>query len=585
MSYVQLIEDGDARAFRAGDNGSAYSFRSESDGELLSAYRKAVAEALVDGALASLSEVERDMARLMADEVGIRKDATGSIYVYWQLPLDLATALTDLVTGVEGALAPEALHLTIHYLGNPAEDGSGPWDLDHVAAVCKIFSKRSWFLDGTVSGIGRFVGADDKDVLIALVDIEGLLDWRDCLEDELCWSGAVPYNSALYDPDHGYVPHITLAYVAKDASVSVKLPAPLPFKIDSLSMSAGDVSADFQFPLYENDMEEDRASFIPYYASVSGRNMDHIREPSKATVEDAFAGLSTKSTESPTEALSYAVTKSSDERRYTLGPLYAPDRKDAHGEWTDADTLQSAVWDYVRESSATGRRLNLQHGDFGDITVGEWVEVMAWPYEHEITLKQSDGTEVTQTMPAGTVYLGVVWDEAAWPEVKKGNLSGYSLGGMAVKVVDPDADLEVMGWKHAAADGAKDSKPMEPHEFEDGGNGLCKLCDKTKSAGNHTKAAAKAEPAAVEDPPVTRKQLEQLEEIARAEESRHRAEVADLRMRLEGDKGLMERMIDTVKASFGRPEGDTHIHLPEQNVTINEDGLRIDDLLATPPDG
>jgi len=28
------------------------------------------------------------------------------------------------------------------------------------------------------------------------------------------------------------------------------------------------------------------------------------------------------------------------ELRYTLGPLYAPDRKDAHGDFTEAETLQ-----------------------------------------------------------------------------------------------------------------------------------------------------------------------------------------------------------------------------------------------------
>ncbi len=34
------------------------------------------------------------------------------------------------------------------------------------------------------------------------------------------------------------------------------------------------------------------------------------------------------------------------------------------------------------------------------------------------------GEERKLTMPAGTVYMGVVWDEDAWPDVKKGKFTG-----------------------------------------------------------------------------------------------------------------------------------------------------------------
>jgi hypothetical protein len=61
------------------------------------------------------------------------------------------------------------------------------------------------------------------------------------------------------------------------------------------------------------------------------------------------------------EALGYLITKASGpEERFTFGPLYAPDRLDAHGEWVDASTLQKAVWEYVKASAAEGRRINLQ---------------------------------------------------------------------------------------------------------------------------------------------------------------------------------------------------------------------------------
>jgi hypothetical protein len=168
--------------------------------------------------------------------------------------------------------------------------------------------------------------------------------------------------------------------------------------------------------------------------------------------------------------LSYFITKSSDEERYTLGPLYAPDRKDAHGEWTDPTTLQKAVWDYVRQSADEGRRLNLQHETTGEETVAEWVEVMAWPYEH--TIKVADpgtGAEVELTMPAGTVYMGAIWDAEVWPLVKSGKLAGYSLGGYAMRVDEGSADMPDMGYKLAAAAApAKKAGAEIVWDYEDG---------------------------------------------------------------------------------------------------------------------
>ena len=68
----------------------------------------------------------------------------------------------------------------------------------------------------------------------------------------------------------------------------------------------------------------------------------------------------------------YEVSKADSEKRYTLGAMYIPDRGDAHGEWTDSNELQRAVWDYVKSND---RRIRLQHNR--DVVAGEWVEVMA----------------------------------------------------------------------------------------------------------------------------------------------------------------------------------------------------------------
>ena len=144
------------------------------------------------------------------------------------------------------------------------------------------------------------------------------------------------------------------------------------------------------------------------------------------------------------------MTKAVEEKRFTYGPLYAPDRIDAHGEYIESDVLQSAVWDYVRQSAGEGRRLKLQHGlhpGTEALTIGEWVEITAWPYETEVTITVPGTSEVKKVkLPADTIYMGVVWDEEVWPLVKSGKIAGLSMGGKAVRVTGvPGAPTEKMG--------------------------------------------------------------------------------------------------------------------------------------------
>jgi hypothetical protein len=51
------------------------------------------------------------------------------------------------------------------------------------------------------------------------------------------------------------------------------------------------------------------------------------------------------------------------------------------------------------------------------------------------------------TMSAGTVHMGVIWDEDAWPLVKAGKINGYSLGGRAVRAAAGDPAMQHMGDK------------------------------------------------------------------------------------------------------------------------------------------
>ena len=124
------------------------------------------------------------------------------------------------------------------------------------------------------------------------------------------------------------------------------------------------------------------------------------------------------------------VSKAENERRFTLGPMYIPNRKDAHTEWTDPEELQKAVWEYVKKGD---RRIRLQHDK--KVVAGEWLEIMAWPYEVEAPMIMKDGSEKPMKFPANTVFLGVKWEPWAWKMVKDGDLRGYSIGGKAERLL------------------------------------------------------------------------------------------------------------------------------------------------------
>lgn len=119
-----------------------------------------------------------------------------------------------------------------------------------------------------------------------------------------------------------------------------------------------------------------------------------------------------------------------DEKRFTLGPWYIPDTRDAHDEWTDSEELQNALWEYVKKGD---RRIRLQHNK--SVVAGEWLETMTWPYPVTVPVTKANGDSEDVTYPTGTVFMGVQWEPWAWELVKKGKLSGYSIGGKAERML------------------------------------------------------------------------------------------------------------------------------------------------------
>jgi len=158
----------------------------------------------------------------------------------------------------------------------------------------------------------------------------------------------------------------------------------------------------------------------------------------------------------------FDLQKADGVKRYTLGAMYIPDMEDAHGEWTDSDELQRAVWDYVRTND---RRIRLQHNR--DLVAGEWVELMSFPYSLTVPITTPDGKEEQHTYPANTVFLGVIWEPWAWEMVQQGKIRGYSIGGKAERLfVDIEVDKSDPGVNQVHIDTIMNPKKPKEKIYE-----------------------------------------------------------------------------------------------------------------------
>ena len=199
----------------------------------------------------------------------------------------------------------------------------------------------------------------------------------------------------------------------------------------------------YRFERGETEMVEDRwdsrkaswvanpdADVVRYLVEGQGEFQEISEEVARKIFPEVFTEETTKSLGK------FDLQKAEGEKRYTLGAMYIPDMEDAHGEWTDSEELQRAVWDYVRSND---RRIRLQHNR--DVVAGEWVEVMAFPYSLTVPIKTPKGEEMEHTYPPNTVFLGVIWEPWAWSMVTEGKIRGYSIGGKAERLF-VDIDLE-----------------------------------------------------------------------------------------------------------------------------------------------
>ncbi|KKN47451.1 hypothetical protein LCGC14_0662910 [marine sediment metagenome] len=174
------------------------------------------------------------------------------------------------------------------------------------------------------------------------------------------------------------------------------------------------------------DIGQDETDKIEFSSEAQGSPLFDLVELDKTFY---LAPTEEPDTEDTFELGIKVVQKAAD-KRYTFGVVYqATNTKDdpeldAHEEFALADDLQEAQWEYVRKGN---RNIYLQHGEAANV-IGEMVDIVSWPFE---VVVKFTGEEEERTIPANSIWMGVVWEEDVWPVVKSGDIGGLSMGGWA----------------------------------------------------------------------------------------------------------------------------------------------------------
>lgn len=114
------------------------------------------------------------------------------------------------------------------------------------------------------------------------------------------------------------------------------------------------------------------------------------------------------------------------EERFVLGVVLVPETKDSQGDLYSHEEVRKAAHGFMENSRSLGK----QHGEIVTEKQMKILESYVAPADFEMD---------SNTVTAGTWLLGIrVVDDDLWAGIKKGEFTGFSIGGHAFR--KPEAD-------------------------------------------------------------------------------------------------------------------------------------------------
>lgn len=188
---------------------------------------------------------------------------------------------------IPGGLEPDGFHVTIAYLGSAAD-----CDPEVLGEVLRECANRA-LVRGRLAGHARFT-AHDPEPVVLIVDSPDIETLRRDVVDALASRGLTAA------PEHGFVPHVTVAYVPPDAPTPIDRFDPVPLEFTALTLMHGDDRTDAPFLAYAEDAESLPAGLLdesvaPYartayaqgWAASGGPMTDRVKAGSVAAVRMA----------------------------------------------------------------------------------------------------------------------------------------------------------------------------------------------------------------------------------------------------------------------------------------------------------
>jgi 2'-5' RNA ligase len=132
------------------------------------------------------------------------------------------------------------LHITVCYLGDNRTLNAGD-----VNAMMNNFAQNQAPIMGKLQGLARFIGME-SDPLVLTFDSPQMPELYTSLV------GRMGLHSIPYRPEHGYIPHMTLAYIEKKKKLPIQSVEPIEIKFTEIYFVNGEDWYPFRLVGFEN---------------------------------------------------------------------------------------------------------------------------------------------------------------------------------------------------------------------------------------------------------------------------------------------------------------------------------------------